>query len=453
MLFNDWKFLFLFLPGVLAVSFILRGRWRELFLIAASFAFYGFTGWTHALVLALCILWLHLFSNMAARPSRTMTVLAILVPAGVLLYFKYANFLLESAATVFGFTAPRLPTTTDATLPAGISFFTFHLIAYAIDRYRGTVERPQPFARFTLFISMFPHLVAGPILRWRDVDTGLAALPRWRLLSPGATEAVTYILFGLALKVVLADNLGFQIGAITAVMDQMTLVDALYVVLGYSFQIYFDFYGYSLIAIGLGLLFGLRFPDNFARPYAALNPREFWRRWHITLSYWIRDYLYMPLGGNRHYIRNILIVFALCGLWHGAGWNFVIWGLYHGLLVIGYHVARPGWDRMPAALQLAATFSLASAGWTLFLFDFGRWSQFMLRLAEAEAGGSRIGQVGWLLLAAAPFITALLRPESIAGNACVTRRGAMIWGLGMAALALAVLLFLDGSGAFIYFRF
>jgi alginate O-acetyltransferase complex protein AlgI len=453
MLFNDWKFLFLFLPAVLFVGLLLRGRWRELFLIAASFAFYGFTGWFHALLLALCILWLHLFSNIALRPTRMMTALAILLPAGVLLYFKYANFLLDSAAAVFGFAAPHVPTSGDAALPAGISFFTFHLIAFAIDRYRGTVERPQPLARFTLFISMFPHLVAGPILRWRDVDVGLAALPRWRLLSPAATEAITYILFGLALKVVLADNLGLQVNGITARLGEMSLPDALYVVLGYSFQIYFDFYGYSLIAIGLGLLFGLRFPDNFARPYAALNPREFWRRWHITLSYWIRDYLYMPLGGNRHYIRNILIVFALCGLWHGAGWNFVIWGVYHGLLVIGYHLARPQWDRLPAPVQLLANFSLVSLGWTLFLFDFGRWSEFMLRLADADAGVSRISPTGWLLLAAAPFIVAYLRPEPIAARACSTARGAVAWGLGMVALALAVLLFLDGSGAFIYFRF
>lgn len=453
MLFNDWKFLFLFLPVVLTVSFTLRGGWRELFLVAASFAFYGFTGWAHAIVLAVCILWTHLFTNQGLRPSRLQVTLAILVPAAMLLYFKYGNFLLANLGAFFGFTPPVLPVAGDASLPAGISFFTFHLIAYAIDRYRSTVEQPQPLLRFGLFVSMFPHLVAGPILRWRDVDKGLEALPRWRLASPVAAEAVTYILFGLALKVMLADNLGNAVGRVTARLGELAMPDALYVVLGYSFQIYFDFYGYSLIAIGLGLLFGLRFPDNFARPYAALNPREFWRRWHITLSYWIRDYLYLPLGGNRHYIRNILIVFALCGLWHGAGWNYVIWGLYHGLLVIGYHLLRPWWDRMPAQLQLALTFSLVSLGWTLFLFDFAQWSLFMRQVLAGSSAPVLLGPASWLLLGAAVAVTAWLRPERLAADCCTTTRGAVGWGLGMTGLVLGILLFLDGSGAFIYFRF
>lgn len=453
MLFNDWKFLFLFLPAVLTVSFMLRGIWRELFLVAASFAFYGFTGWAHAAVLAVCILWTHLFVNGTLRPTRLQTAVAILLPAAMLLYFKYANFLLGNLSVVFGFTPPALPVVGDASLPAGISFFTFHLIAYAIDRYRSTVAAPQPLLRFGLFVSMFPHLVAGPILRWRDVDKGLEALPRWRLVSPVAVEAVTYILFGLALKVTLADNLGNAVGRVTARLGELAALDALYVVLGYSFQIYFDFYGYSLIAIGLGLLFGLRFPDNFDRPYASLNPRDFWRRWHITLSYWIRDYLYLPLGGNRHYIRNILIVFALCGLWHGAGWNFVIWGLYHGVLVIAYHLLRPWWDRMPAMLQLAITFSLVSLGWTLFLFDFTQWSLFMRQVLAGPSAEPLLGPASWLLLLAAALVTAWLRPERLAAGCCTTTRGAVVWGLGMTGLALAVLLFLDGSGAFIYFRF
>ncbi|WP_341704783.1 MBOAT family O-acyltransferase, partial [Ferrovibrio sp.] len=421
MLFNDYRFLFLYLPLTLIGSLLVfRGRWREIFLIAASFAFYGFTGKLHAVVLAACILWLHLFSNARARPTRAQTVLAILGPAVVLLYFKYAAFLIGSAAAVLGLPAPARPAVSDASLPAGISFFTFHLIAYAIDRYRGTVDRPQPLARFTLFISMFPHLVAGPILRWRDVDGGLAALPRWRLTSPAATEAVTYILFGLALKVVLADNLDSIITPVTAQMAGMAVSDALFVIFGYSFQIYFDFYGYSLIAIGLGLLFGLRFPDNFARPYAALNPRDFWRRWHITLSYWIRDYLYLPLGGNRSYIRNILIVFALCGLWHGAGWNYVIWGLYHGVLVIAYHLLRTPWDRLPRLVQLGLTFVLVSAGWTLFQFDFGPWATFWSQAFAGPLAGDRIAPAGWLLLAAATAVTVVLRPEAIAAGACAT---------------------------------
>jgi alginate O-acetyltransferase complex protein AlgI len=229
---------------------------------------------------------------------------------------------------------------------------------------------------------------------------------------------------------------------------------SIYVVLGYSFQIYFDFYGYSLIAIGLGRLFGFKFPDNFLRPYEALNPRDFWRRWHVSLSYWIRDYLYLPLGGNKRYAVNIAIVFAACGLWHGASWDFVVWGLFHGLLVAGYSRIAPWWDLMPAILQRFLNFSLVSLGWLLFMFDFSGAKDLMLSLlGQGSATIAAPTMWSWALLAVAAFVCFGLNFERLIARDWSRSTSSGIYSAVLGVVLFLTLMFVEDSQTFIYFRF
>ena len=454
MIFNQFSFLLIFLPAVLA-AFYCPGaqRLRVGVLLLASFVFYGLSGLEHAAVLIFGIAWVYAATRSPAiRGSRARLVIAVVPPLGALVFYKYLGFLLAP----FGGQGARenFSLFSEILLPAGISFFTFQLMAYAIDRYRGEVAEPPGFARFALYVSFFPQLVAGPIVRLHEVIDRLVRLADQRLTTAEASRAIAYICAGLAAKVLLADTLDAHQAAYVADPGGLSPIAAGYVVLAYSFQIYFDFFGYSLIAIGLGLLFGFHLPRNFARPYEAPNPREFWRRWHITLSFWIRDYLYVPLGGNSHYVRNILIVFAVCGLWHGAGWTFIAWGLFHGVLVVAYHGCRGAWDRLPRLVQQAGTFTLVSLGWLLFVFDFAGFGAFMASLA----GQSAVSQADpnadmWLMLAVsalACFAFPFERwTEAVAGG----RWSSAGRTVAAAFMLVAAMLFLDRSGTFIYFRF
>lgn len=456
MLFNSWQFLAVFLPIVLIVGLgLLRGLPRILFLIGSGFVFYAAAGVFHAVVLAAAILWVHFFvGRRDIEPTAGRVMMAIAFPIGILFYFKYLGFFVRDVLHPLGFGLVPIPVIDDKTLPAGVSFFTFQLMSYAIDRKRGIIDKPLELPQFALLIGFFPHIVAGPILRYRDIAAGLFRMPSWQLRLAAVPKPLTYICLGLAFKVLLADRLAAIIAPLIKQTKTLSHIDAAFVVLGYSHQIYFDFYGYSLIAIGLGLLFGLTFPANFDRPYNSKSPREFWRRWHITLSFWIRDYLYLPLGGNRQYVRNILITFALFGLWHGAGWNYVIWGLYNAALVIGYHFSRERWDRMPRLVQILLTFTLISLGWLLFLFDFAGLTEFARQVASpAPLLQGITGALEWTMLIVAAAVAYFVRVETIAEQACSTARGSIIWGAGIGVVTFTVMLFLDLSAVFIYFRF
>jgi alginate O-acetyltransferase complex protein AlgI len=455
MIFNDFGFLFGFLPIVLvAFYWIVPAAWRLGVLLAASFTFYAMSGLQHAAVLLIGIIWVY---ALAAGPgivgNRARLALAVVGPIAALVYYKYLGFL---AATfdLDGGPNERFSLFRDIVLPAGISFFTFQLVAFAVDRFRGELKEPPSPGRFALYISFFPQLVAGPILRYHDVAAPLAALRRFTLTKADAGAGIAYIVLGLAAKVLIADTLGNYIDPWIKHPEAIGTVTAIYVLLAYSFQIYFDFYGYSLVAIGLGRLFGFHFPDNFRRPYESPNIREFWRRWHITLSFWIRDYLYLPLGGNRRYLRNIVIVFAVCGLWHGAGWTFVIWGLYHGFLVVLYHIGRRWWDVMPRLLQVALTFVLVSLGWSLFVFDFAGITRFFTSLAGlGNATAAAPALEHWLVLAAAALACFVPSFERMAARAEEGLRLPWASTLGYSGLFVAVVLFINRSHDFIYFRF
>lgn len=444
MIFNDFAFLGIFLPATLMAFHLAPRLWRRDVLLLAGLVFYGVSGLEHLAVLVLGMAWTYALScGPTFVGSRWRLSLAIAGPLIALAWYKYARFFAANVGAEFSLLQHVL-------LPAGISFFTFEFISYAIDRYRGRIQEPPGFRPFALYVSFFPHLVAGPILRFPEVAEPIARLAEFRLGRRDVEEAIGFIALGLAAKVLLADSLDNLAAPLAAEPGALRTSAAAYVTLAYSFQIYFDFYGYSLVAIGLGKLFGFRLPDNFRRPYESLNPRDFWRRWHMTLSFWIRDYLYLPLGGNRAYRRNILIVFALCGLWHGAGWNFIAWGLWHALLVLGYGAAAPLWDRMPALVQRAATFLLVSLGWLLFLYDFdGAWRLAQSLLGLGSGDGPQATPWMWAMLGVAALCCFAVHPERLAEG---PRRRAG-YTLALAASFFGAVLFFDQSQSFIYFRF
>ena len=457
MIFNQYSFLFVFLPLVLAAFYLPPfRRLRVYLLVGASFGFYGLSGLEHALSLAAGIVWVYLVTRSPAIiGSKWRLIVAIVPPLLALFYYKYLGFFIESVLGLeTGQEGEIFDLFENIILPAGISFFTFQLVAFAIDRYRGDLFELPDFGRFALYISFFPQLVAGPILRHRQVAGALARLTEFRLGPEAVSVAIGYICLGLAAKVLIADTLGSYQGTYVSAPGSLSVFSAVYVLFAYSFQIYFDFYGYSLIAIGLGWLFGFKFPMNFNRPYEALNPRDFWRRWHITLSYWIRDYLYLPLGGNHSYARNILIVFGVCGLWHGAGWTFVIWGLFHGLLVIAYHYGSAYWNALPAILQRALTFALVSLGWILFIFDFSGVQAFLWSLVgQANVSVPNPSLEAWIGLLVAALVCFGVRFEKIAETLTRHTISMNVRTAMFAMLFVATLLFVDRSQTFIYFRF
>ena len=457
MIFNQFAFILVFLPLILiAFYFPPLRRLRVHMLVAASFVFYGLSGVEHALSLAAGVIWVYLVARSSAIVGgKGRLMLAIVPPLLALFYYKYLGFFIESMPGLEADQKSEIFNLfEDIILPAGISFFTFQLVAFAIDRYRGDLPDLPDFGRFALYISFFPQLVAGPILRYRQVVGALDRLTEFRLRAEDASVAIGYICLGLAAKVLIADTLGSYQAAYVSEPGSLSLISALYIIFAYSFQIYFDFYGYSLVAIGLGRLFGFEFPMNFRLPYEALNPREFWRRWHITLSYWIRDYLYLPLGGNRNYARNILIVFAVFGLWHGAGWTFVIWGLYHAALVIAFHHGSGLWNALPAVMQRGLTFGLVSLGWTLFIFDFSGVKAFLWSLiGQSEVGVPDPSLEAWLGLLVAALVCFGVRFENVAENLTRHTVTANVRTVMFAILFVVTLLFVDRSQTFIYFRF
>lgn len=453
MIFNDFAFLFVFLPLALIGFLAVPPRLREGFLLAVSLVFYGLAGIEHVVVLLVCVAWVWAFTvSDCIRGSRLRVALAVAGPLGMLFYYKYLAFVLSGILGIEP-TSGRMAHLSDKLLPAGISFFTFHLMAFALDRYEGKIARQPGVFHYSLYIAFFPHLVAGPILRYHEVREALDGIGRFRPVQTDWSLAIAYFCFGLAAKVLLADGLSAFVQPLTREPAALSPVQAGYLAAAYSFQIYFDFWGYSLMATGLAFLFGFRFPKNFDRPYESLNPQDFWRRWHMTLGRWFRDYLYIPLGGNTRVLRNIVIVFAVCGLWHGAAWQFVVWGLYHGGLVVVYHLARPWWDRWPALLQRAITFTLVTLGWVLFLFDWSTALVFFRSLVGFGGSGATVlGPAAWAMLAVAGLACFAIDPERLARQ---SPRGGLAWvgSSALASLLVFTLLFIDRSNSFIYFRF
>ncbi|MGK5037836.1 MBOAT family O-acyltransferase [Janthinobacterium sp. LB3P118] len=382
MLFNSFAFLFGYLPIVLAGYFVLD-RWAScagwrlapaVWLALASLFFYAWwdVRYLPLLLASICINYAagRLLGASSGVARKRLLLAALALNLGLLAYYKYANFFIGSVnavAELAGAGADSLPLSGLAIiLPIGISFFTFTQIAFLVDCYRGEV-REYRFIHYVLFVSYFPHLIAGPVLHHRDMMPQFAAPANAHPRAANFAIGLSIFTIGLAKKVLIADNLSPLAIPVFAAGATPTLIEAWIGVLAYTFQLYFDFSGYSDMAIGLSRLFGVKLPLNFNSPYKAANIAEFWRRWHMTLSRFLRDYLYIPLGGSRHgetmRYRNLILTMLLGGLWHGAGWTFVIWGGLHGL----YLVLQQAWQSMFGAVRARRW-----PGW---------WSSFLTFLA------------------------------------------------------------------------
>ena len=469
--FSSVTFLFVFLPLLLAAYYLLPVKaraWRNGVLLTFSLFFYAYGGPPFLLLMLLSIAVNYVGALWAApgrRHARAVMVLTTAVNLALLGWFKYAGFFFSNLAKVWtGLPVPEV------TLPIGISFFTFQGLSYVLDVYQGQAQPQRNPLHVALYISLFPQLVAGPIVRYTTVAEEI--LTRRETISDFSAGAVRF-LFGLAKKMLLANQLGLMADEIFAVRPEFLTVSLTWLgAIAYTGQIYFDFSGYSDMAIGLGHMFGFHFLENFNYPYISSSVTEFWRRWHISLSTWFRDYVYIPLGGNRcstaRHIWNILVVWALTGFWHGAAWTFLAWGLYYALLLLGEKYL---WgrilERLPAPVRHVYALVLILVGWVIFRAETLTYAwQFISAMFGAAAGGWADGrslyyllQFRWELLLAIPASLPLrdwaLQRLKARDN---TLSGLILaWGPKAAALVLFALSFLrlvsSSYNPFIYFRF
>lgn len=374
MLFSSLLFLFVFLPLVLALYYISPWRIKNLILFLSSLIFYAWGEPVYIVIMLISTITDYSFGLLLSRPGlsavrrKWIVVSSMVVNLGLLSYFKYADFLIGNVNELLGTNIPL----TDLPLPIGISFYTFQSMSYIIDVYRGTAKAQRNWIDFGTFVALFPQLVAGPIIQYNSIAEQL----RKRSMNMEKfAQGVRRFTIGLAKKVLLANNIGLLWDTISnSDIGTMPVLTAWLGIIAFAFQIYFDFSGYSDMAIGLGLMFGFEFNENFNKPYIAQSITDFWRRWHISLSSWFRDYVYIPLGGNRRglgiQIRNILVVWILTGIWHGASWNFMLWGLYFGVILI----IEKWWglrllSRLPRFVRHLYAILLILIGWVLFAFD------------------------------------------------------------------------------------
>ena len=373
MLFSSVTFLFFFLPFTVAAYFVAPTMaLKNAVLLLLSLLFYAWGEPAFVLVLAAAIVFnygaaLVIDAQAGGGGRKIALTISVVINLSLLAFFKYLTFIISNLGWFthyFGvrLLSPAIP------LPLGISFFTFHCLSYLIDAYRGRFPANRRLGEVALYVALFPQLVAGPIVRYRLIARQL----RKRRHSLGrASAGLQMFVIGLSQKLLIADQLAPLAQAVFDRTHRPSLADAWIGALAYTLQIYFDFAGYSNMAIGLGLVFGFTLPRNFDMPYQSRSITEFWRRWHISLSSWLRDYLYIPLGGSRggprRTYRNLVVVFLLCGLWHGASWTFVLWGAWHGVfLVIERAVLSRQLARAPAPLAWAYAATAVSAGWVLF---------------------------------------------------------------------------------------
>lgn len=392
MVFSSLLFLFYFLPVVLGLYYLLPRRYRNLVLFCVSLLFYA---WGEPIYIVLM-----LFSSVVdythgrliekyrhrGSTAKWVVVASILINLGLLGFFKYADFLVVNINGILGTDIPLL----NLPLPIGISFYTFQTISYTIDVYRGSTPVQKDFIAFATYVSLFPQLIAGPIVRYNTIAN---QLKERRESMDKFAQGVKRFVVGLSKKVLLANNIGLLWSEIQATAPaELTVLTAWLGVIAFGFQIYFDFSGYSDMAIGLGRMFGFTFLENFNYPFVSRSVTEFWRRWHMSLGSWFRDYLYFPLGGSRtstlKLYRNLFIVWFATGFWHGASWNFVLWGLYFGLLLVVERLfLRRVLERLPAIIGHIYLLLIVCFSWVLFEFQdlaLGwEYLQVMLGLSDA----------------------------------------------------------------------
>ncbi len=471
MVFSSHLFVFYFLPLALALYYALPRRGRHLALTLLSYAFYGWANPAFVVLMLASTLVDYACGRVLAGPwgasekvRRGAVVASVGSNLSLLGFFKYFNFAVDSYNALFaalGLAHLQLETVLRVTLPLGISFYTFQSMSYTLDVYRGRTPALRNFIDFACYVSMFPQLVAGPIIRFNEVADQLRQ--RRHTLEKFA-RGVAFFGLGMAKKILLANPCG-KIADTAFDAGSLGPLDAWYGVAAYAFQIYFDFSGYSDMAIGLGLMLGFVFPKNFDSPYQAGSLTEFWRRWHISLSTWLRDYLYIPLGGNRRgegrtYV-NLMVVMLLGGLWHGAAWNFLVWGGFHGLLLAlergrGKASLYPA---LPRPLRIGATFLLVLVSWVFFRAESlpaaTAYLGAMLGLAAPQPGAALLAGVLYTPYLAGAFLCAAVTTWGLPQTWDWTRRltpAKAILVLALFALSL-VAMATQGYNPFIYFIF
>ena len=469
MLFSSLLFLYAFLPVCLLLYFLVPGlTGKNIVLLCASLVFYAWGEPVYVfLMLAVAALNWGFGLLLGKKRSKGLLALCVALNLASLVVFKYAGFLVENCNALFG-AALRVP---QISLPIGISFYTFQALSYSVDVYRKDVGVQRSYWKFLLYVSMFPQLIAGPIVRYVDV----AAQIESRKSDPeNVFRGVTRFCVGLGKKVLLADHVG-------QVADQLlggsfTGATTLGIWLGalmYMFQIYFDFSGYSDMAIGLGRIFGFRYMENFKLPYTSKSISEFWRRWHISLSSFFRDYVYIPLGGNRrHVYLNLFIVWALTGLWHGASWNFVLWGLYFFVLLCIERLLKKQLSKTPKPVRHVLTLLLILISWNVFYHtDLGRLRESFAIFFGFAGSGFTSETTNMLLRNNLPLIAICAVgcsaiPQftgNVVGLLCAEKRedgighkvyAGLTFVFDLALLALATISLAGSSyNAFLYFRF
>ena len=466
MVFSSTIFLCVYLPLVLLGYYICPKKGKNLFLLIVSLIFYAWGEPKYVFLMIFSILVNYVFGLLMDKHRenkkrlKLLLVISVIIDLGLLSVFKYTDFIITNINSVFGAGFDLL----NIALPIGISFYTFQAMSYTIDVYRDDVRVQRNLIDFGMYITMFPQLIAGPIVRYSDIQDQLAER---NVTAADFSEGIMRFVVGLGKKVLLANQMGAVWTQIYALGGDISALMAWTGAAAYTFQIYFDFSGYSDMAIGLGRMFGFKFPENFRYPYESVSITDFWRRWHITLSTWFKEYLYIPLGGNRRGLArqalNLLIVWTLTGFWHGAGWNFVMWGLYYfAILFIEKLFLLKALDKLPRLFRHAYALLLIVIGWVIFASD--DVSVMLPYLGSMFGANGALGgmDVYTLLTRAALMVICCVASTELPRRLFVTAAGKMNEKaaftvksvLTLALLALSVVFLIgDSYNPFLYFRF
>ena len=468
MSFSSYIFIFLFLPVVCVAYFALPSKFRNCWLLISSLFFYSWNTPAYLLVLLFSIMVNYSVARMLSIFSgyrkKLCLITGIVLNISVLLCFKYLNFIIHNLNGVFLGLDDQWK---DLVLPLGISFFTFQGISYIVDVYRGDVKALRNLPDVALYITLFPQLVAGPIVRFKTIVTQLHH-------RKSTVEKIGYgfrrFVYGLAKKLILADTFGAMVDEVFSSPTSWSVESTWLAIVAYTLQIYYDFSGYSDMAIGLGSIFGFHFEENFHYPYAALSITEFWRRWHISLSTWFRDYVYIPLGGGRvkpaRHVLNILVVWLLTGIWHGANWTFLLWGMYYGLLLLGEKYVFKDLEKLPKLCRWLFTIMSVIIGWVFFrsanCSEAMTYLQTMFSFKHTHTGTIMLMRkltnyaFFWIVGIAGVFpITEIVKKAIIKKGFDSTMCYAIIVNVSSALLFFFSLSFLISNNyiAFIYFQF
>lgn len=466
MVFSSTIFLCVYLPLVLLGYYICPKKGRNLFLLIVSLVFYAWGEPKYVFLMIFSILVNYIFGRLMdknrgrKKRMKLLLVLSVIIDLGLLSVFKYTDFIITNVNAIFGSSFDLL----NIALPIGISFYTFQAMSYTIDVYRDDVRVQKNLIDFGMYITMFPQLIAGPIVRYADVQDQLAERS---VTTADFSEGVMRFVVGLGKKVLLANQMGAVWSEIYALGGDVSALMAWTGAIAYTFQIYFDFSGYSDMAIGLGRMFGFKFPENFRYPYQSVSITDFWRRWHITLSTWFKEYLYIPLGGNRcglaRQALNLLIVWSLTGFWHGAGWNFVMWGLYYFvILFIEKLFLLKALDKLPKLFRHVYALLLIVIGWVIFASDdVGVLLPYLGSMfgANGAVGGMDVYTLftkAVLLIICCIASTELPKKLFLSATGAMNEKAAFTLKsvMTIALLALSMILLIgDSYNPFLYFRF